>query len=354
MTPGPAPGRAADPVRTVFFGSGAFALPIFEAVAAHPRIELVGIVTAPDRQAGRGKLLRPTPIALRARSRWTPLLQPRRLRDDDAIAEVAALRPELGVLADYGQIVPDPILDLPRHGILNVHPSLLPRHRGATPIPAAIAAGDTETGVTLIRMDAGVDTGPIVAQEAWPLDGSEWGPALEARAAEVGAALLARTLGPWLDGQLDAVAQGDGATLTRPFRRSDGRLDPARSAVELERGVRARAGWPGSFVETTLGRLLVHRASVAPSGTGNAEGDEQGHEQGRLTAAGGALALTTADGRLVLDEVQLPGGRVIGGADLLRGHPEYGDAVVGPPQAATKATDGADPAPAAKSAGAAG
>jgi methionyl-tRNA formyltransferase len=350
VTPGPAPGRAADPVRTLFFGSGAFAVPIFEAVAADPRIELVGIVTAPDRQAGRGKLLRPTPIALRARSMWTPLLQPRRLRDDDAIAEVEALRPELGVLADYGQIVPDAILDLPRHGILNVHPSLLPRHRGATPIPAAIAGGDAETGVTVIRMDAGVDTGPIVAGEAWPLDGSESGPELEARAAEVGAALLVRTLGPWLDGQLDAVAQGDGATLTRPFRRSDGRLDPARSAVELERGVRARAGWPGSFVETTLGRLLVHRASVASGPTPDAPGDDPG----RLTSEGGALALTTADGRLVLDEVQLPGGRVIGGADLLRGHPEYGDAVVGPPKDATKDTAGAGPVPAAKSAGAAG
>ena len=323
MTPGPAPGRAADPVRTVFFGSGAFAVPIFQALAAHPRVELVGVVTAPDRAAGRGKLLRPTPVALQARTTWASLLQPGRLRDDDAIAMVAELRPDLGVLADYGQIVPGAILDLPPHGILNVHPSLLPRHRGATPIPAAIAGGDDRTGVTIIRMDDGIDTGPIVAQEAWPLDGTETGPLLEARAAAAGAALLARTLGPWLAGELDASPQGDGATLTRPFRRSQARLDPAQPARELERGIRARAGWPGSFLETSLGRLLVHRASVGDP----AEGDGPG----RLIADGQVLALTTADGRLVLEEVQLPGGRVISGADLLRGHPAYAEAVVGEP-----------------------
>ncbi len=321
MTPGPAPGRAADPVRTVFFGSGAFAVPIFDALVADPRVELVGVVTAPDRAAGRGKLLRPTPVALKARTTWAPLLQPSRLRDDDSVAAVAGLRPELGVLADYGQIVPRAILDLPSHGVLNVHPSLLPRHRGATPIPAAIAGGDDRSGVTIIRMDDGIDTGPIVAQELWPLDGTETSPALEARAAIAGAALLARTLGPWLDGELEAAAQGDGATLTRPFRRNHGRLDPSLPARELERGVRARTGWPGSFLETSLGRLLVHRASVDDPGAGD--------EAGRLVADGRTLALTTAEGRLLLDEVQLPGGRVISGADLLRGHPEYGEAVVG-------------------------
>lgn len=326
MTPGPAPGRAADPVRTVFFGSGAFAVPIFEAVVAHPRIELVGVVTAPDRAAGRGKLLRPTPVALQARTTWAPLLQPGRLRDDDAVAQVAVLEPELGILADYGQIVPRSILDLPRHGILNLHPSLLPRHRGATPIPAAIAGGDDRSGVTIIRMDDGIDTGPIVAQEAWDLAGSETSPTLEAHAAAAGAALLARTLGPWLDREVEAIAQGEPATLTRPFRRSDARLDPALPALALERGVRARAGWPGSFIETSLGRLLVHRTSLA----GAAAGDEPG----RFVADGQALALATSDGRLLLEEVQLPGGRKISGADLLRGHPEYAEAVVGEPAGA--------------------
>lgn len=323
MTPGPAPGRAADPVRTIFFGSGAFAVPIFEAVQAHPRLTLVGVVTAPDRQAGRGRLVRPTPVALKARTTWAPLLQPSRLRDEEAIASVAALQPELGVLADYGQIVPGAILDLPSHGILNIHPSLLPRHRGATPIPAAIAAGDDRTGVTIIRMDDGIDTGPMVAQEAWDLQGTASSPDLEARAARAGADLLSRTLGPWLDGLLEATPQGEGATMSRPFRRDHARLNPALPARELERGIRARTGWPGSFLNTSLGRLLVHRGSVAPGVAGD--------EPGRFVRDGEALVLATGDGRLVLEEVQLPGGRVVRGADLLRGHPEYADAVVGEP-----------------------
>jgi methionyl-tRNA formyltransferase len=313
MTQGSAPGRAADRVRTVFFGSGTFALPIFRAVAAHPRVDLVGVVTAPDRPAGRGKLLRPTPVALEARSTWAPLLQPTRLREPEAVEAVAALRPELGVLADYGQIVPQAVLDLPRLGILNVHPSLLPRHRGATPVPATIAAGDAQAGVSIIRMDAGIDTGPIVTQAAWPLSGSETAPELEADAADRGAQLLGRIIGSWIDGTMDVVPQDGEASTTRPFRRADGRLDPALPAVELERGVRARAGWPGSFLETPEGRLLVHRASVAPA--------ESGDEPGRLVSHDRSVALATADGRLVLDEVQLAGRRAVTGEELLRGHP---------------------------------
>ena len=325
MTPGPARGRAADPVRTVFFGSGAFAVPIFQAVVAHPSIQLVGVVTAPDRQAGRGKLLRPTPVALQARTTWAPLLQPGRLRDENAVAEVAALRPELGVLADYGQIVPQGILDLPAHGILNVHPSLLPRHRGATPVPATIASGDERAGVTIILMDDGIDTGPIVAQEAWTLAGTETGPELESRASAAGAALLEATLAAWLAGELQSRPQGEAATLTRPFRREHARLDPKLSAAELERGIRARLGWPGSYLDTPLGRLLIHRASLVEAAAGD--------EPGRLVADGRGLALTTADGRLRLDAVQLPGGRIVTGDALLRGHPEYADVEVGPPPA---------------------
>jgi methionyl-tRNA formyltransferase len=251
---------------------------------------------------------------------WAPLLQPARLRDPEAIEEVGALHPELGVLADYGQIVPASVLALPRHGILNVHPSLLPRHRGATPVAATIAEGDGEAGVTVIQMDEGIDTGPIVAQQRWPLAGDETARELEARAAQEGAALLARSLEPWVDGALEALPQGEGATLTRTFRRDHARLDPARPARELERGVRARVPWPGSFLETSAGRVLVHRASAAPGAPDDVPG--------AIVVDGSSLALATADGRLVLEEVQLAGGRVMTGAELLRGHPEVAGATV--------------------------
>ncbi|HUP54469.1 MAG TPA: methionyl-tRNA formyltransferase, partial [Methylomirabilota bacterium] len=148
------------PVRTVFFGSGSFAVPIMDALDRDKRINLVGVVTAPDRPSGRRAELTPTPVARRALQLRVPLLQPARIRAQDAIDAIAALKPDLGVLADYGRIIPQALLDIPTHGILNVHPSLLPRHRGATPIQATIAAGDPRAGVTVILMDAGLDTGP--------------------------------------------------------------------------------------------------------------------------------------------------------------------------------------------------
>ena len=315
MTAGPAPGRAADRARTLFFGSGAFAVPILDALVADPRVELVAVVTAPDRAAGRGRTLLPTPVALRARAMWVPLLQPNRVRDPEVAAEIAGLRPELAVLADYGQIVPRELLELPARGFLNVHPSLLPRHRGASPIRATIADGDEQAGVTIMRMDEGLDTGPIVATTAWATTGTETAPELESRAAAEGAALLRATLGDWLAGSIQPRPQPEaGATLTRRLRKADATLDPARPSRELERQVRAQLPWPGSSLETEAGRLTVHRASTA----GAAEGDEPG----TLVGHGDGLALATTDGRLVLDEVKLAGRRQLPGEEFLRGQRE--------------------------------
>jgi methionyl-tRNA formyltransferase len=312
----------AGAVRTVFFGSGGFAVPILDALATAPEVRLVGVVTAPDRPVGRRAALTPVPIARRARELGLPRLQPPKLRVPEAVAEVAALEPDLGVLADYGQIIPPSVLEIPRHGILNVHPSVLPRHRGATPIPATIVAGDPTAAVTLIAMDEGLDTGPILAQESWQLDGTETAETLEAEAARRGANLLRRTLGGWLAGTVFARPQdASGVTLTRPLRREDGRLDPARTAVELERQVRAHVPWPGSFLDTGAGRLIVHEADV---GAG-----EPADRPGRIVAHGDGLALTTADGRLRLKRVQLAGRRAMDAAALRRGAPELVGQTVG-------------------------
>jgi methionyl-tRNA formyltransferase len=301
-------------VRTLFLGSGSFAVPILETLAGAPGIDVVGVVSAPDRPSGRRAELTPVPVARRARELGVPLLQPVRVRAPEAIAAIATLRPELGVLADYGQIIPAELLAIPPHGILNVHPSALPRHRGASPIAATIAAGDPVAAVTLIRMDEGLDTGPIVASEAWALSGRETAPELEAEAARRGAALLARTLDAWIAGGAMPEPQPDaGVTLTRPLRREDGRLDPVRGAVALERQVRAHQPWPGSFVETGLGRLIVHAAQAAPASSTDVPG--------KLVADGDGLALTTADGRLRLVDVQLAGRRRTDAASLRRGAP---------------------------------
>ena len=307
------------PVRTVFLGSGGFGRESLWRLSEHPDVELVGVVTAPPRPAGRGGRPATTPIHEAARHvEVRPILTPERLRAPDAIAEILRLTPGLIVLADYGQIVPPSLLALP-HGALNLHPSLLPRHRGPTPIPATILADDRESGVTLMRMDAGVDTGPVVGQVRVPLTGDETTPSLEEALEIVASDLLAAHLGPWLRGKLTAVPQPEeGATITKLLRREDGRLDAGRDAETLERQVRAYQPWPGSFVETPEGRLVVWSSEV-------------GGLARELHGTLGADGLVAGDGRwLRLIEVQPAGGRHMPWSAYLRGRPSIvGASIVG-------------------------
>lgn len=309
------PGGA--PARTIYLGSGGFGAPALRRLAAHPAVELVGIVTAPPRPIGRRQVLTRTPIGTLATELGLgPILTPVRLRAPESIAAILALAPGLAVLADYGQIVPPTLLDLP-HGALNLHPSALPRWRGAAPVPATILAGDLATAVSLMRMDAGLDTGPVVARVDVPLSGDERAPDLELRLAQVAGELLDRSLAPWLRGELTAQPQpADGITLTRPLRREDGRLDPFRPAAALERQVRAYLPWPGTFLEVDGDRLVVAAASVAPRGPGD--------KAGTLVRHGRLPALATADGRLVLEQVTPPGRRPMAGEDWLRGRRDIG------------------------------
>jgi methionyl-tRNA formyltransferase len=247
-----------------------------------------------------------------------PVIQtPERLRAHETIEALLALRPDLIVLADYGQIVPAALLDVGR-GALNLHPSLLPRHRGATPVPAAILAGDTETGVTLMRMNEGLDSGPVVARTVVPLIAGETAPDLEARLAEVAADLLGERVGPWLRGEIEVRPQpAEGVTMTRPLLREDGRLDVSRPAAELERQVRAYQPWPGSFMDTPLGRLIVWSAKPSAGGPAIGTFDSDG--------------IGTGDGgRLRLLEVQPAGGRRMSWDAYVRGRPAIiGASIVG-------------------------
>jgi methionyl-tRNA formyltransferase len=324
-------------VPTVFLGTGSFALPVLDALASLPDVRLMGIVTGPPRPAGRGERVRESPVAMRARALGlSPILEPVRLRSDDAVAEVLALGPRLLVLADYGQIVPGTLLARPEHGALNLHPSLLPRHRGASPIPAAILAGDRQTGVTLMRMDEGLDTGPLVAQVAVALDGTETAPQLEERLAAEAGNLLRAVIGEWLAGRRRARPQSpEGVTMTRPLRREQGRLDPGRDARTLERQVRAYQPWPGTWCETVAGRLIVWSARPLvidrPDASPGRSSAPEPRLAGRIVPDGDGLAVLVADGGLRLDEVQLAGGRRMTSAALRRGHPELtGSRVSGP------------------------
>jgi methionyl-tRNA formyltransferase len=316
-----------SPVRAVFFGSGGFAVPILDALLAVPGVSVTAVVSAPDRPVGRKAILTPTPVTARARSLGLTVVQPVRVRRPEAVAEIAALAPDLIVLADYGQLIPRVLLDLPPRGFLNLHPSALPRWRGAAPIPATILAGDTESAVTLMVVTEEMDAGPIVSVEPLEVRPDDTAVTLEERAAGVAGVLLRRALPQWLAGRLVARPQPtEGVTLTRPLRREDGRLDPARTAVELERQVRAYQPWPGAFIQSAKtggGRLIVKKAHVE----GSRPGDERflsgiGPESVPDVELHEGLFFPTSSGRLVLDVMQVAGGREMAADDYVRGHPD--------------------------------
>ena len=305
-------------MRLVFLGSPGFAVPTLEALAT--AYSVVGVVTQPDRPAGRGRTLASPPVKQAALRLGLPVLQPPRLRAPEATGALAEMHPDLIVVAAYGQILRAEVLELPSHGCINVHASLLPRWRGASPVPAAIRAGDPETGVTIMRMDAGMDTGPVLAQQALPLAPSDTGGSLSARLARLGASLLLETLPTYLAGTLDPVPQDEGqATYAPLLRKEDGRLDFSCPAVELERQVRAYDPWPGSFLEWDGQRLALLRASLSAT---------PGADIGAVTRRGRFPAIGTARGLLVLDLVQPAGRRPVAGDAFLRGTPDFANARV--------------------------
>lgn len=287
--------------RVVFMGTPQFAVPALEAlVGAH---QVVGIVTQPDRPAGRRRQLTPSPVKQVALAHDLPLFQPPSLRTPEAIAQLRAWDPEVIVVAAFGQILRQDVLDLPSQGSINIHASLLPRWRGAAPVPAAILAGDRITGVTIMLMDAGLDTGPILAQREEPIKPDDTRATLEARLARLGAELLLETLPPFLEGDLSPRPQpAEGVTHARQLRKEDGLLDWSRPAAELDRQVRAFTPWPGAFTVLRGQRLRVLRAAPLPDWHENAP-------PGTMIALADGCAVATGAGGLRLEEVQLAGKR---------------------------------------------
>jgi len=291
-------------------GSPDFALPGLRALAS--RYQIVGVVTQPDRASGRGRALKPPPVKTLALELGLPLVQPEKLRQPEAVQQLRAWNPDLIVVAAFGQILKPEVLDLPRFGCLNVHASLLPRWRGAAPINAAILAGDEETGITIMKMDAGLDTGGILAQRAFRLSPDVTaGAAFDALSA-LGADLLLESLPDYLAGKLTPVPQPeDGVTYAPMLKKEDGRLDFARPADELERRVRAMNPWPGAWFEWDANLLKVARAKTL--------GGEKDRASGIRLVVEGRPAVTCADGALVLEEVQPAGKRPMSGRAFLAG-----------------------------------
>lgn len=246
-----------------------------------------------------------------------PVIEATRVRDESTLLSIEELRADVGVLADFGQIVPPRLLAATRHGILNLHPSLLPRHRGASPIPAAILAGDRETGVCTILMDEGLDTGAIVDTVVLPLHDDERAPALEERLAHLAAERIVATVRSWVAGDVTARPQSEeGATNAPRLRRSDGRLGAATSALAAWRSWRAYQPWPGVFVEMPgiVERLrLDHIEAPLPA---------SGAPRGSFSMNGERLLLHLEGGTLPIHRVTPAGGREMDGVALVRGRPE--------------------------------
>lgn len=311
--------------RVVFMGTPEFSVPALEQLV-QGEYDVAAVYTQPDKPEGRGRVLAPSPVKRVALQHRLEILQPATLRDPAEVERLAALRPDVVVVAAFGQILPQRILDVPNFGCLNIHPSLLPSHRGASPIPAAILAGDEDTGVTIMLMDAGMDTGPTISQFVVGIEPEDTTASLTVRLAQAGARLLEETLPLWLDGCLTPQPQDESrATYTTTVTKRDGAIDWELSANELWRRVRAFNPWPGSYTRWQ-GRLLrIHEAVPL-----HKEGDAV---PGLVVALGFGqppeVGVVTGDGVLGLLNVQLEGKRAIPAAEFLRGQRDFAGAILG-------------------------
>jgi len=298
-------------VRVLFLGTPVFALPSLQAVAQAAKV--VAVVTQPDRPAGRGRRVLSPPVAVEARELGLPLLQPDRIRTPATMEELAALRPDLLVTVAYGRIIPRALLDLPPLGAINLHPSLLPAYRGASPIQRAIADGNTTTGITIAHMTDDLDAGDIILQREVPIHPDETAGDLEARLAREGAALLVEAVRLIVRGEAPRHSQDHTrATYVGRLKKEDGALEWSRPARELVNLIRAMNPWPSAYT-TWRGRTLKVWRARPGQGSG-LPGEMLAADQEGMTVAAG-------EGAVVLQEVQLEGGRRMSAEAFFIGHP---------------------------------
>lgn len=306
--------------RIVFMGTPDFAVPSLRALqesAATQQWQVVAVVTQPDRPAGRGNKVIFSPVKEYAVAQEIPVLQPASLRKEPAMVDaLRALEPDLFVVAAFGQILRQEVLDIPQHGSINVHASILPAYRGASPITAALLAGDEETGNSIMLMDAGMDTGPVLKQATTAIRSDDTTATLSARLAEEGAALLVNTLPAWLTGQLTPTPQSDlpgEVSLCRMIRKEAGQIDWTQSARYIERMTRAYAPWPSAYTVWQGQIFKIWRAEVKP---GQAK-------PGEVIATADGPAVGTGADLLLLQSVQPAGKRQMAIRDFLNGAPDF-------------------------------
>ena len=300
-------------LRIVFAGTPDFSVPALDALCSAGH-EIAAVYTQPDRPAGRGRTLAAGPVKRRALELGLPVEQPPTLGTTDARARLSAAEPDLMVVVAYGLILPPAILAVPDLGCLNIHASLLPRWRGAAPIQRAILAGDTRTGITIMKMDAGLDTGPMLLTRTTEIGARETAGSLHDRLARLGAEAIVQAVAEWSSGRVQAVPQPtEGVTYAPKIRKEEGQIDWTRPAVEIARQVRAFNPWPVAETHWQGQQLRIWEADPLPG--------RAGAEPGRvIDARNGRIIVATGDGVLRLGQVQLAGRRVTGAAEFLNAH----------------------------------
>jgi len=297
-------------MRALFIGTGEIGVPVLRWLLESNEHELAGVVTQPDKPVGRAQRIEAPPIKAALADGRVPLLQPKRIKTEDAVAEIRALAPDVIVVMAYGQILPRSVLEIPRVACLNLHASLLPRHRGAAPIQAAIIAGDRETGISVMYMNEGLDTGDVLLQKRFEIAPDETGGSLHDRLAELAPDALKEALTQLQVGTAPRIPQDSSAATYAPkLEREHGRIDWAEPAALIERKIRAFNPWPGAFaiLRDDVGaeqKLKVFRASVVDS----------------CSADPANLVIPARTGAVSLEEVQLEGKRRMRAAEFLRGY----------------------------------
>jgi methionyl-tRNA formyltransferase len=310
--------------RVIFMGTPAFAVPSLAALVEHD-YNVVAVVTQPDAPAGRGKALKPSDVKVFAQQHGLTILQPETLKPAEEVERLRALEPDLIVVAAFGQILRQTVLDIPRFNCINVHASLLPRWRGASPISAAIAAGDAATGITIMIMEAGLDSGPILSQRSEAIRHDDTTATLTSRLAHVGAELLTDTLPKWMAHEITPRKQDEAhVTLAPRLKKDAGRIDWSLGAHAIERHVRAMTPWPSAFTTLHGKQLKVLHAEI-----GMVDGHKQKLQNGEVIIDRNHVHVQCGNGLLRLVEVQMEGKRAMNADDFARGHPALAGAVLG-------------------------
>ena len=326
------------PYRIVFMGTPAFAVPSLAALCtacntAQPDWHVAGVITQPDLPAGRGKKLVASPVKQFAQAQGLSVIQPDRLRKEpDAIDVLRMWAPDVIVVAAYGQILPRAVLEIPTFGCVNVHASLLPAYRGASPISAALLDGLDETGVTIMLMDEGMDTGPMLAQARLPIQPDDTTASLSERLAELGAELLARTLPGWLAGEIAPVPQDQlpgQPSVCRLVKKQDGRIDWSLPAAQIERMIRAYTPWPGAFTTWQGQNFKLWQADVLAGTPQPGTTQPESAPPGCVVEKDGQIAVGTGDGLLALRQVQPAGKRRMEIDSFRNGAPDFVGARLG-------------------------